>query len=73
VQAAWLRLCRKLAKAGLPRAAHEGALDYAARVAAARPDLANVISTSPSATAHCATGQIRTSRRGMNFCNALPR
>lgn len=40
VQSAWLRLCRKLAKAGLPRAAHEGALDYAARIAAARPDLA---------------------------------
>jgi transglutaminase-like putative cysteine protease len=40
VQAAWLKLCRKLAKAGMPRAAHEGALDYAARIAAARPDLA---------------------------------
>ena len=40
VQAAWLRLCRKLAKAGLPRAPHEGALDYARRVAAARPKLA---------------------------------
>ena len=43
VQAAWLKLCRKLAKAGLPRAAHEGAQDYAARVAAARPELAIVI------------------------------
>lgn len=40
VQAAWLKLCRKLADAGLPRAAHEGAQDYAARVATARPDLA---------------------------------
>ena len=39
VQAAWLKLCKKLAKAGLPRAAHEGALDYATRVAAARPQL----------------------------------
>jgi len=36
-------LCRKLAGAGLPRAAHEGALDYAARVAAARPELARTI------------------------------
>ncbi|OGS90126.1 MAG: transglutaminase [Gallionellales bacterium GWA2_60_18] len=44
IQAAWLRLCRKLAKAGLPRAPHEGALDYAARVAAARPDLAEAVS-----------------------------
>jgi len=43
VQAAWLKLCRKLAKSGLPRAAHEGALDYAARVAAARPELARTI------------------------------
>ncbi len=42
VQAAWLKLCRKLAKYGLPRAAHEGALDYAERIAAARPELADV-------------------------------
>jgi transglutaminase-like putative cysteine protease len=40
IQAAWLKLCRKLARAGLPRAAHEGARDYAARVAATRPELA---------------------------------
>jgi transglutaminase-like putative cysteine protease len=40
IQAAWLGLCRKLAKSGLPRAAHEGARDYAARVAKARPELA---------------------------------
>jgi hypothetical protein len=43
VQAAWLRLCRKLGKAGLPRAPHEGAQDYAARVAAARPELADAV------------------------------
>lgn len=43
VQAAWLKLCNKLAKAGLTRAAHEGAQDYAARVAAARPELADAI------------------------------
>ncbi|MBI5891242.1 MAG: DUF3488 domain-containing transglutaminase family protein [Nitrosomonadales bacterium] len=40
VQATWLKVCRKLAKAGLPRAAHEGAMDYADRIAAVRPDLA---------------------------------
>ena len=40
VQAAWLKLCKRLAKAGLLRAPHEGALDYATRVAAARPQLA---------------------------------
>jgi protein-glutamine gamma-glutamyltransferase len=43
VQAAWLKLCRKLGDAGLPRAAHEGAQDYAARVAASRSDLADAI------------------------------
>jgi transglutaminase-like putative cysteine protease len=41
VQAVWLKLCNRLAKAGLARAAHEGALDYATRVAAARPKLAD--------------------------------
>ena len=40
VQAAWLKACRKLEKAGLPRAPHEGAMDYADRIAVARPDLA---------------------------------
>lgn len=39
-QAAWLHLCRKLARAGLPREAHEGPWDYALRVSAARPELA---------------------------------
>lgn len=34
------QLCRKLAKLGLPRLAHEGPSDYMARVAQARPDLA---------------------------------
>ena len=40
VQAAWLRVCSRLTRAGLPRAAHEGAKDYADRVAVARPTLA---------------------------------
>lgn len=43
VQTAWLKLCKKLGKAGLPRAPHEGAQNYAQRVAAARPDLADDI------------------------------
>ena len=34
------QLCRKLAKLGLPRLAHEGPSDYVARVARSRPDLA---------------------------------
>ncbi len=43
VQATWLKLCRKLAKAGLPRAAHEGAQDYAKRIAVTHPELANAM------------------------------
>lgn len=42
-QAAWLKICKKLARAGLPRAPHEGPADYAMRMAAARPDLAEKI------------------------------
>jgi len=42
-QAVWLKLCRKLARSGLPRAPHEGPWDYATRVAAARPELADNI------------------------------
>ena len=38
-QRAWLRVCRKLERAGLPRLQHEGPQDYAMRVAASRPDL----------------------------------
>jgi transglutaminase-like putative cysteine protease len=36
---AYSRLCAKLAAVGIPRLAHEGAEDYAARVAQGRPDL----------------------------------
>ncbi len=39
VQAAWLKLCHKLAKAGLPRSDHEGPQDYAVRISSERPDL----------------------------------
>ena len=37
---AYARLCRKLARAGIARDAHEGPLDYAARIVRRRPDLA---------------------------------
>jgi protein-glutamine gamma-glutamyltransferase len=40
----YARLCAKLAAAGLPRRAHEGAESYAARVADLRPDLAAEVS-----------------------------
>jgi transglutaminase-like putative cysteine protease len=40
----YAQLCRKLARRGLPRAAHEGPSDYVARVLQARPDLAPLLS-----------------------------
>ncbi|MBU1214587.1 MAG: DUF3488 and transglutaminase-like domain-containing protein [Gammaproteobacteria bacterium] len=43
VQAIWLKLCRKLEKSGLPRATHEGPLDYVARVNAAYPERSEVM------------------------------
>ena len=39
----YARLCAKLAAAGIPRSAHEGAESYAARVATLRPDLAETV------------------------------
>ena len=39
VQQAYLKFCRKLARAGLTRAPHEGAQDFAERCARQRPDL----------------------------------
>lgn len=38
------RLCAKLAAVGIPRLAHEGAEDYAIRVAQQRPDLGSAVS-----------------------------
>jgi transglutaminase-like putative cysteine protease len=40
-QRAWLRFCAKLARIGLKRQAHEGPLDFLARVRAASPQLAD--------------------------------
>ncbi len=40
VQAAWLKLCRRLERAGLPRLPHEAALHYAQRISTLRPELA---------------------------------
>jgi transglutaminase-like putative cysteine protease len=39
----WLLLERKLRRAAAPRAAHEGVLDYAARVGCARPEIAATV------------------------------
>jgi hypothetical protein len=40
IQVLWLKVCRRLEKAGLPRAPHEGPMEYAERVAMARPERA---------------------------------
>ena len=42
---AYSRLCARLAAAGIPRRSHEGAEDYAARVARHRPDLSSQVTT----------------------------
>jgi hypothetical protein len=42
---AYSRLCARLAAAGIPRPSHEGAEDYAARVAHHRPDLSSQVTT----------------------------
>lgn len=41
VERAYQRFCALLARTGLPRAAHEGALDYGTRIATSRPHLAS--------------------------------
>jgi transglutaminase-like putative cysteine protease len=74
VQAAWLKLCRKLADAGLPRAAHEGAQDYANRVAAVRPALADGIydlAARYSALRYGAHGDERAQREFLQRVKAL--
>ncbi len=43
VQVAWEKLCKRMAKAGLSRAAHEGAGTFAARIATVHPELAEPI------------------------------
>ena len=40
-QEIYLRFCRRLARAGMVRAPHEGAIDFAQRSARRRPDLKN--------------------------------
>jgi hypothetical protein len=40
-QEIYLRFCRRLARAGMVRAPHEGAIDFAQRCARRRPDLKN--------------------------------
>lgn len=42
-QSAWLKLCRRLAKAGLPKLPHEGPRDYASRISTARPELSGAM------------------------------
>ena len=42
-RALWDRVCARLARAGLPRAAHEGPLDYVARAASRWPQFAKAL------------------------------
>jgi transglutaminase-like putative cysteine protease len=45
VEEAWQRLCRRLARTGRPRAPHEGPAEYAAAIAAHRPDLGPAVTS----------------------------
>lgn len=57
VQAQYLRFCRKLAHAGLVRAPHEGALDFARRCATARADLRPAVESITARYLHVRYGQ----------------
>lgn len=75
VQAAWLNLCQKMAKAGLPkRNAYEGAQDYAVRISLVRPDLTEVmqdIATRYSALRYGAAPNEAMLREFVQRCAAL--
>ncbi len=73
---AYARLCRKLARAGMPRATHEGPLAYADAVSAKRPDLAPRVRQllaryaelrygAPSAAARSREEQVKDFERGV--------
>ncbi len=57
VLALYLRFCRKLARAGLVRAPHEGALDFAHRCAQRRPDLKERVDDITQRYLHARYGQ----------------
>jgi len=71
VQAAWLKLCRRLAKAGLPRAAHEGAQDYAERIAAARPEIADAIRDLAARYSALRYGAVQNEQAQQEFINLI--
>ncbi|WP_294266131.1 DUF3488 and transglutaminase-like domain-containing protein [Propionivibrio sp.] len=58
-QRAWQRFCKRLARLGIVRAAWEGPLDFASRVARERPELAALTSEAAShfADLHYGTGK----------------
>jgi transglutaminase-like putative cysteine protease len=60
---AYARLCRKLARIGLPRAAHQGPLAYADAVAKRRPDLTETVQTLLARYAELRYGEPRAESR----------
>ncbi len=58
-QAAYLRFCRELARVGLARTPHEGALDFARRCARQRPDLKNRLDDITGRYVRCRYGNHR--------------
>lgn len=56
-QRAWLVFCARLQRLGLPREPWEGPLDYAARIADRRPDLASIVQTAALAYSRARYGR----------------
>lgn len=71
IQAAWLKLGRKLARVGLPRAPQEGPLAYAERVGRARPDLAAPVRVLAHRYAALRYGRAASPQAGKDFRRAV--
>lgn len=63
---AYARLCRKLARVGLPREAHQGPIAYADAVAERRPDLRETVRTLLTRYAELRYGEPRTDSRAQD-------
>jgi len=69
--ALYLRFCRKLARAGLVRAPHEGALDFARRCSHRRPDLKERIDVITRRYTRARYGQITDTQEWRDFKNEV--
>ncbi|HXQ64132.1 MAG TPA: DUF3488 and transglutaminase-like domain-containing protein [Steroidobacteraceae bacterium] len=76
LEAAWAKVCARLARAGLPRAAAEGPVDYGRRIARSQPALATPVSQLVDAyvVARYLPGALAAERtRFLNLARRFPR